>query len=194
MTRNILYVEPYERGKGSGRDQARPIIERGLSLPAHSLSFAEGPNGKPLLAGIPDAHVGISHSGSLLAVYLGDTPGGVDIERMIPRPNLADIASLAFAPEEAKTLAEAGTDALVAFYELWTAREADIKREGHTLSDCIGVRARDGFPRRHWLVNESFLLCLSSTREVLASVEIVTSQGITVVPFAGRPPHPGTRP
>lgn len=194
MTQNILFVEPYERDKGTGRDQAKPIIERGLSLPANSLSFAEEPNGKPLLAGIPGAHASISHSGSLLAVYIGCAPGGVDIERMKPRPNIEDIASLAFAPEEAKVLAEAGTNALVAFYELWTAREAGVKLEGQTLSDGIGARASNGFPRRYWIVNGSYLLCLSSTREVLDTIGIIAPEGITVLPFTGRPPHPGTRP
>ena len=194
MTHNTIFVEPYERGNGTGRSRARSIIERYLSLPANTLSFDEGPNGKPLLAGFPDAHAGISHSGGLLVVYLGSAPGGVDIERIKPRTNLADLASLAFAPEEAEALAEAGSDALVAFYALWTAGEADVKREGRTLADGFGARENAGFPRRYWIVNGSYLLCLSSARDVLDSVGIVAPEGITVVPFAVPPPRPGTAP
>ena len=84
--------------------------ERGLTgLPA----IAAGANGKPFFPDRPDLQFNLSHSYGAAVCALHHLPIGVDVERLRPAP---------------RRLARGMEDE--AFFRLWTAREATIKRQG----------------------------------------------------------------
>ena len=59
----------------------RSLLSEATSVPANQILFAEGPYGKPRLAGIKGPHFNVSHSGSWALIGLSDRrPIGVDIE------------------------------------------------------------------------------------------------------------------
>lgn len=104
------------------------LRERGFaSLP--QVHFSE--SGKPCFADAP-LHFSLSHSGSLAAVMLADTPCGVDIEEI--RPGISEkLYARCMHPEEIQSG--------VSFFETWTKKE------------CIGKLSGDGMPAHPKAVN-----------------------------------------
>lgn len=86
-------------------------------------------NGKPLA---DNCFVSVSHSGSLVAVCLGDLPLGIDIERPVERPNRLNIAQRLFKGKE--LLYYYNNENLEGFYTVWTRKEAFAKIDGQGLS------------------------------------------------------------
>ena len=68
-----------------------------------------------------------SHSHGAAVCALHDTPGGVDIEKLRPAP---------------RRLAEGMADE--AFFRLWTAKEATIKRQGGSVAALLRPMEPDG--------------------------------------------------
>lgn len=114
-------------------------------LPA--LEFTKGKYGKPVLSGHPGIYVNWSHSGSYVAVSIGDEENGVDIQEH-QKGYLPHVAERFFHEEEKKRLAEIlqkseleaadpqqekmriRQEQLAVFYEIWTKKEAYIKYTG----------------------------------------------------------------
>jgi phosphopantetheinyl transferase len=132
------------------------------------------PNGKPFLSG-DEAAISLSHSGTLLAIYIGPENAGVDIERIKKRDNAAEIAQMFFPPEETARCFLAGSFDLLRFYHAWTEREATLKRYGLTLAAKIPAGTHAA---RHWRLTVTgaegaeYALCLSASPEILETVEI----------------------
>jgi 4'-phosphopantetheinyl transferase len=80
--------------------------------------IARGPRGKPWFPDLPDLHFNLSHSHGAAVCALHHLPVGVDVEKVRSAP---------------KRLAAGLGDE--AFFRLWTAREAAVKRAG------LGVEA-----------------------------------------------------
>jgi 4'-phosphopantetheinyl transferase len=98
------------------------------SLPA----LATGPNGKPYHPDLP--HFNISNSATRVAVLLGDSAVGCDIELLRPRKRFMAVAQHGFSPELYAWLAALPEDLrLPAFWKLWTAHEAVLKQRGGTV-------------------------------------------------------------
>ncbi len=101
--------------------------------------------GKPILVtsnGPSAIQVSLSHSGliSLAAITnLGEI--GVDLEARAPRRSISEIAAYAFGPQEQRSVE---SDGLLAFYRIWTLREAMAKARG--LGFPILTDRRDYFP------------------------------------------------
>jgi 4'-phosphopantetheinyl transferase len=118
----------------------RTMLGQALGCEPGSLSFGEGPHGKPFLMG-PHADSGIefnvSHSGDLVlyAVSRGRTLG-VDVEWKKQDRELEKLARRFFAPGEARRLLEDATPAerLDSFYRCWTRKEAYLKAKGTGLT------------------------------------------------------------
>lgn len=90
--------------------------------------------GAPYIEGI-NAHISISHSGDYAACALSDKPIGIDIEKI--RPISRRVAERTFSAGELEYLGsgeELCGEALVRFYEIWTAKEAYAKMKGKGMS------------------------------------------------------------
>lgn len=85
--------------------------------------------GKPYFKYIPDLFFSISHSGDITVVAIGDTPLGVDIEK-IKKADLRVIKR--FLKEEADYITE--KDSNHRFFEIWTKKEAYLKCKGTGIS------------------------------------------------------------
>ncbi|WP_307893315.1 4'-phosphopantetheinyl transferase family protein [Bacillus swezeyi] len=111
----------------------RHIIKETFDLPNEQITFTEGRYGKPSVAGLPDFHFNISHSGKWIVCGAGSTPIGVDVEKIKPI-NFA-IAERFFSPSEHRDLMEKKeAERLSYFYHLWTMKESFIKQAGKGLS------------------------------------------------------------
>ncbi|MDY0745046.1 4'-phosphopantetheinyl transferase superfamily protein [Paucibacter sp. R3-3] len=95
----------------------------------------------------PGLFANLSHSGDWLACAVADTPVGVDIERADrPRGDLAGLAAMVHGPTPCAELAGvAEPQRLRRFYELWTLKEAALKRAGLGL-DFARMRAMEFRP------------------------------------------------
>ncbi|WP_372424758.1 4'-phosphopantetheinyl transferase family protein [Salinarimonas chemoclinalis] len=125
----------------TARALVRTILSRHGPLPPRAWRFEADRFGKPRLAAdcaaaVPGLSFNLSHSGDLvvLATSVGRAVG-VDVERIRDRADLPGLAAYAFAPEEARSLAElAPADRAYRFFEHWTLKEAYIKARGTGLS------------------------------------------------------------
>ena len=124
---------------------ARHMIYQAFHTPLDQQVIAYGPHGKPYLRGYLDAHFNISHSGPYVACAVSDKPVGVDVEQI--RPVEFCVIQRVCTEEEQKSIfgymPKSGefttvTDrrALTRFFEIWTAKEAEVKRTGAGLATC----------------------------------------------------------
>ena len=102
--------------EGTERRLARRLLalalERELGLPVLPEMALEA-GGKPCFPDRPDICFNLSHSHGAAVCALHDKPVGIDVEKLRPAP---------------RRLADGLEDE--AFFRLWTAREATIKRQG----------------------------------------------------------------
>ena len=105
-------------------------ICRATGLCGEDLTFSTDCNGKPCLAGHPDAHFNISHAGSYVACAVSDRAVGIDIE--VYRTVRHKIAEHYFAPDEIQYVS--GDAGVSRFFEIWTKKESNIKWDGRGLS------------------------------------------------------------
>lgn len=92
------------------------------------------PSGRPAIAGRPDLHVSISHSGTLAVAVVGNRPVGVDLEAQDERPDA--LARAFFSEPERRWMRDDPPQARRRCNELWTRKEAVSKLlgQGGTLS------------------------------------------------------------
>ena len=102
--------------EGGERALARRLLalalerEDGLRDPPET---AREPGGKPFFPSRPDICFNLSHSHGAAVCALHNKPVGIDVEKLRPAP---------------RRLAEGMEDE--AFFRLWTAKEATVKRQG----------------------------------------------------------------
>lgn len=118
------------------RAALRALLAQRLGTEPAAVPIVATPAGKPMLAAAVDAealHFSVSHSGGRVAIALGHTSLGVDIEAIAASAAWPDVAALAeawFEPEEARRVAADPA----AFLEIWTAKEAVLKAKGKGLA------------------------------------------------------------
>ena len=121
----LLPEERREKALRIRREEARlRSIGASLLLRAAGLEppFACGEHGKPYIPGGP--HFSLTHSGTLAALAVSDTPVGLDIEKIAPVRRAA---------ARALTIAERR------FAYLWTRKEAVLKCTGAGLSQPMNA-------------------------------------------------------
>jgi phosphopantetheinyl transferase len=133
-------------------------------LPAAAIALETSPEGKPRLAGRPDIHFNLSHSGPWILCAVNEGPVGIDVEEVRPRDPLP--AESVMTPEELRHFQ--GLPPLAArefFYRLWTLKESLLKAMGTGLGlDPRGIRldfsgpgitaAHATRPAAHWRLLE----------------------------------------
>ena len=115
----------------SGLLLRRELIRAGIPSDKHSFSYGE--NGKPYLAD-GGAHFSLSHSGGVIACACGDVPVGLDVQIIDQRDRMA---AMRFFTDNERAYIEQSDDKTVAFYRIWTAKEAYVKLIGRGLSEPL---------------------------------------------------------
>ncbi|MGB6454533.1 MAG: 4'-phosphopantetheinyl transferase superfamily protein [Streptosporangiaceae bacterium] len=124
-------VRPQDGARFTARRAAlRWVLARYLGGEPGDLEFRVGPHGQPRLAG-DEVRFSLTSSGGLALIAVSRSPVGVDLERIEPRPGIADLAAVRFAAREAASIAAGccGPPTL-SFYRHWTAKEAYLKAVG----------------------------------------------------------------
>lgn len=102
-----------------------------------SVEIVENEYGKPAIAGQPDFHFNLSHSGEWVVCAIDNCPLGVDLQEICIRTDL-DIADRFFSCVEAtdlrKKLPVSQRDY---FFTLWALKESFVKAEGKGLSIAL---------------------------------------------------------
>lgn len=127
---------PHQPGS-RGEPVARQVLGQALGLAPESLPIERSERGRPQLgAALAHLDAGWSHSGGHLLVALGQGGRlGVDLERIQPRPRMAEVIARFFHPAEVAWLL--GLDEEQRrhwFFRVWCAKEAVLKCHGHGIS------------------------------------------------------------
>ena len=113
----------------------RTALSESFCTDEDDIKILEDERGAPYVDGI-DVCVSISHSGDYAVCAFSHAPVGIDIEQV--RPICARVAVGTFSEGETEYLGADGNelsgDALVRFYEIWTAKEAYAKMTGNGIS------------------------------------------------------------
>jgi 4'-phosphopantetheinyl transferase len=137
--RAARFLRPVDRERYVASHAAlRLILAGSLDLDPAEIRLVAGAAGKPELAGWSRGTLdfNLSHSGQRALVGLAQAAAiGVDVEMVRPIPDAMPIARAHFAADEAAALAAlAPEDVLLAFFGLWTRKEAVVKALGAGLS------------------------------------------------------------
>ena len=112
----------------------RRLLGQMLSVAPSTLEFGLGEHGKPFLSGRHHSaglHFNLSHSGNQVLAGFGDTPLGVDIERVRDNLDYQRFARRFFSRVEQEELQSCSTsDQCRAFFDGWTRKEAFLKAKG----------------------------------------------------------------
>ena len=96
-----------------------------------SVAYRQG--GKPYLTKYPDIHYSLSHSGEYVCCALGDSPLGVDIQKVTDCPK--GVAPRFFTKEDNRRLdACSGDEGKELFFRMWSIKESYVKLTGKGLS------------------------------------------------------------
>ncbi|MBO5287378.1 MAG: 4'-phosphopantetheinyl transferase superfamily protein [Clostridia bacterium] len=106
------------------------LLDFNISSPV----FLKNENGKPYIEG-EDVHFSISHTEGLALCVVADSPVGVDAELITGRDReyIEKFANRYFVENEIKMLAESDFCEVV-FLQIWTGKEATIKKHGYNMS------------------------------------------------------------
>ncbi len=108
---------------------ATVLAARMLGVDASAIETDDA--GRPSVAG-DSRRLSISHSGDTVAVAVGDTPVGIDVEQL--RPVEERLIRYVCTPAEyAHVTAVTGEERTRRFFSVWTAKEALYKRDGGSL-------------------------------------------------------------
>lgn len=126
----------FDRGKwlsaGAGLLLDNMLMEHGLR--ECDMRYVEGEHGKPALAGHPELHFNLSHSGTLVACALGNRPVGVDIQNIVKlRRSLVNYTMSEAEIAQLDAMASVEEQELF-FTRLWTLKESYVKATGTGLS------------------------------------------------------------
>jgi len=128
-----------------GERLIRDIARRELGIEAAAIRFDTNVYGKPFLAGYPDIHFNLSHSGRWVVCAVGANPVGIDVEQKGNADQ--EMAAGFFSEEERQDLAAcSAADLRTHFYHLWTLKESFMKCTGKGFFadlDSFTIKIRD---------------------------------------------------
>lgn len=113
----------------------RRVLARELMCDPLALVFEKNVHGKPFLVDNP-IFFNLSHSGDYGLIALSHVaPVGVDIEKHNPKTDILGIAKRYFTSDEYLYIKHRSErEQFVAFYEIWSAKEAYVKALGEGIS------------------------------------------------------------
>ena len=121
------------------RGTLRCLLSEATGVPADKIAFAEGPYGKPCLAGSHGPHFNVSHSKCWALIGFSDSRDiGVDIEFMRAAGGELDLARSFFSAAEYRSLEGLANGMLLSsFYKIWTCKEAVLKAHGAGITEHL---------------------------------------------------------
>ena len=136
----LIRTKEGENPSVAARSLLASALETAYGIPAASCLVEKVEKGKPCLAGRPDLHISISHSGPYAACAFGDKPVGIDIEMWRTHPKWQRIVDKMHPRErEAMTRLCGGTisrdtaEPVRQFCDLWVRKESFLKAVGEGL-------------------------------------------------------------
>jgi 4'-phosphopantetheinyl transferase len=123
-------------GMHTARRRAQFVAARWQARRVLAAAFGGGPADWPLtaphdappgVAGRDDLQLSVSHSGDWAACAVAGEPVGLDLEAPQRQRDIAGLVALCCTPPE-QALVRAAADAQALFYQLWTVKEAWLKR------------------------------------------------------------------
>ncbi len=125
-----------------GRAVLRSLVGRYLNCPPERLQFVYGCNGKPGLAeqfAGKGVQFNLAHSESIALIALTRLgPIGVDVEQIRPMTDADDLVARFFSPREHALFRELSADRKsIAFFNLWTRKEAWLKATGEGIAHSL---------------------------------------------------------
>ena len=134
----------------AARWQARWLLAQAFGGDPAQWTLEAPHDAPPVVAGRPDLFLSISHSGGWTACAVGTQPLGLDLEAPQRRRDIAGLIALCCTPGERALLAQSATS----FYELWTVKEAWLKRRGEWIAPSrlqqLDTRPADQGDVRTW--------------------------------------------
>lgn len=136
----LIRTKEGENPSVAARRLLASALETAYGIPAASCLVEKDEKGKPYLAGRPDLHISISHSGPYAACAFGDKPVGIDIEMWRTHSKWQRIVDKMHPGErEAMTRLCGGTisrdtaEPVRQFCDLWVRKESFLKAVGEGL-------------------------------------------------------------
>lgn len=128
--------------------ELRRLLGEHLNVAPEALVFEVDAHGKPfLVSDNENTHFNISHSGDYALIGIGEVPVGVDIERISDKSDYLAIAERFFTNDEYLYIVHQPVNRqLLAFYQVWTLKEAYVKALGRGLGyglDTFSVVGHD---------------------------------------------------
>lgn len=109
----------------------RYCISKDIGVFPEQLEFEYGEYGKPYISCIPDYFFSVSHSHNAIIFASSDSEIGVDIEKITEdSKSVVQIAKDFFTCDEAKYICSSDNNMHKRFFEVWTRKEAYVKRLG----------------------------------------------------------------
>ena len=132
----VFRFDEHRRRSIIARARLRIVLAAHAGGAPQDLRFAYGPHGKPWLPALPSLRFNVAHAGdrALVAIAHGREVG-IDLERVEPRRDLADVARQFFSAAERQALD--GLEASLrqtAILRCWCRKEAYVKARGGGLT------------------------------------------------------------
>ncbi len=127
-----LRKKPLKKLSIAAGQLARQAIAIELKTTPENVRFRIGTNGKPYVEE-KNIEFSISHSGDIAVCAVSDAPVGIDIEQI--RDVNINVAKRLFTADEQMYVFEKWSISKQRFYEVWTRKEAYVKKLGKTISD-----------------------------------------------------------
>lgn len=128
----------------AGRGQLRTVLGRYLRADPSKLEFAYSPQGKPELEPKSNGdglHFNLAHAEDLALVAITRAgPIGVDVECIRQVEEMDDLVAKFFSPRENELFRKVPTsDRPIAFFNLWTRKEALLKATGEGITRSLNL-------------------------------------------------------
>jgi 4'-phosphopantetheinyl transferase len=124
-----------------GRAMLRSLLGEYLDCLPRQLEFVYGVHGKPALTGeFPEAlHYNVAHSDDILLVAVTRVGAvGVDVEQIRPVSEADELVERFFSPRENALFKKLSPDQKsIAFFNLWTRKEAWLKATGEGIAHSL---------------------------------------------------------
>jgi len=173
----------------AARWQARWLLAQLLGGEPVSWLLEAPQDAPPTVAGRPDLFLSISHSGAWTACALSSAPIGLDLEAPQRQRDIAGLIELCCTPAERTLLA---ADAEAMFYELWTVKEAWLKRRGEWIAPSrlqqLEARPAKG-DLRTWTAQDWRLALCTQGEARWLTPEPAISREWSIEDLSSRPPH-----